>query len=952
MFKKTKLCKGLMLAFGGSLALSGLPALAQQAAQLDRVEITGSSIKRVEAEGALQVQTVTKTDIERLGVQTTEQLLQTITAMSSSGQLSGSSGAGLSTYGVSSVSLRGLGDERTLVLLNGRRLAAFAGGGGATVNVNSIPLAAIERVEILKDGASAIYGSDAVAGVVNFILTKNFQGVQLGGTYGTPTTSGGGQQYQANVVAGFGDVTKDKYNLTVSANWSKNELLFAKDREFAKTGNREPYLAATATPQGGISGAWQSGTGSHSTGTRVPGKGISVPNPGDPDFPDLAYRGGSFTAYGNPLAVGDRCGEIRMLTAPPSMVDAFSATGKPFCTFDSAAFVGLTPKTELANYTLNFVYRLNQNAEFFADGIYSRSVVTQQIQPSPLRTSFMATDELFDSVDVDRVLLLRTTNPAYATYAVPYLTANGMAGLVGQDLGITGRVFDFGPRTSEDTSTQSRLVGGLRGDIMGQDYVVAVAQNESKLAGSVIAGYFSQVGFAKATQDPSSDWNPWSSTQSDAFNKAIAPANYVGPTLNATSRSTNFDASLSGSIFKLPAGDLQYAAGYQYRSETYQTNPSAALLEGDIAGLGGASKPIDVSRNITGLFGELIIPVIKNLDLNLAARYDDYSDVGSTNTYKANIRYQPIQSVLLRGSYGTGFRAPTLSDLHDPQVLGTSAIFTDTVTGEAGLQVNEVSGGNPALKPETSKQWSVGFVYQPIASLSIGWDYFNIEIANVISTPSTQELVSQNALGNPAYAGLVVRDPLTNTIVQTKAIPANTGTMQTEGWDLDIRYRQNIGPGRLDAALNSTYYMKFDQSTPGAGTSHKVGTTVDNEGNPVISSNGIDGGVVLRYKQYLSATWTQGAWATTLGNEYAHGYRAGWTQWTGEPTEMPALSLWNLQVAYSGVKNLTLALGARNLLNEQPEIFVPTSNQFQAGYDTTQYDPRGRFVYLNATYKF
>jgi len=222
-----------------------------------------------------------------------------------------------------------------------------------------------------------------------------------------------------------------------------------------------------------------------------------------------------------------------------------------------------------------------------------------------------------------------------------------------------------------------------------------------------------------------------------------------------------------------------------------------------------------------------------------------------------------------------------------------------------------------------------------------------------ISQPTTSEIVDQNFQGNPAYAGLVLRDPVTNEIISTKAILANTGTMTVQGWDLDIRYRENLGPGRLDVTLNSTYYMKFDQSTPGAGTAHKVGTIVDGNGSALPSSTaGLDGiGVVLRYKQYLSGTWTQGPWATTLGNNFALGYHAGWDL-NDNPTSMPKLSLWDLQVAYSGVKNLSVALGARNLFNTQPAIYVPVSNQFQAGYDITQYDARGRFVYLTAAYKF
>ncbi len=180
------------------------------------------------------------------------------------------------------MSLRGLGEERTLVLLNGRRLASFASGTGA-VNINNIPLAAIERVEILKDGASAIYGSDALAGVVNFILVKNFQGYQIGGTVGSPTTSGGGQQYVANIVAGWGDQTKDNWNLTVSGQYQRNQALFSKDRKYAKTDENYPLTLPTATGQGNIQGGWVLGSG-------------PVNN-----IPDVEYRGSSGFAFGSPL---------------------------------------------------------------------------------------------------------------------------------------------------------------------------------------------------------------------------------------------------------------------------------------------------------------------------------------------------------------------------------------------------------------------------------------------------------------------------------------------------------------------------------------------------------------------------------------------------------------------------------------------------------------------------
>ena len=345
MFKQTRVRQAVMLALGSGVVLAALPGIATA----QRVEITGSSIKRVEAEGALQVQTLTRADIDRTGVQTTEQLLQTVSAMSSSGQTQLSTGVGLSTYGTSGVSLRGIGEERTLVLVNGQRIAAFSGGGGSAVNVNNIPLAAIERVEILKDGASAVYGSDAIAGVVNFILQKNFQGYQIGGTYGTPTAGGGGEQWQANIVAGWGDINKDNWNVTVSGQYSKNNDLFGKDRDFSKTANKPPYFESGATGQGNIQGAWQPGVG----GIEVGGFG---------------YLGGSGSAYGNPKATPtNQCGTINMALAP-----SLSAGGQPFCNFDTGPFIGLVGASENTSFTANGAFRLSSSAELYGDALWAR----------------------------------------------------------------------------------------------------------------------------------------------------------------------------------------------------------------------------------------------------------------------------------------------------------------------------------------------------------------------------------------------------------------------------------------------------------------------------------------------------------------------------------------------------------------------------------------------------
>jgi iron complex outermembrane recepter protein len=521
--------------------------------------------------------------------------------------------------------------------------------------------------------------------------------------------------------------------------------------------------------------------------------------------------------------------------------------------------------------------------------------------------------------------------------------------ILGQPLAITSRVFDFGPRTARDTSEQTRLVAGARGLLAGQDYEVAYSRNESKTSGSVIDGYFSQIEYVKAVNAPGSDWNPWSLTQSDAFNQRIAAAKFTGATLNAKSKSDVIDGKVTGDAFKLPAGAAQYAVGFQYRDEKYVTSPSAALETGDIAGLGGAVPPVDRGRKIGAGYGELNLPIVKGLEGTVAVRGDKYNDVGRATTYKTALRWQPNKDLLFRASLGTGFRAPTLTDLWTPQTLGSSEQFDDPISGQTDLQVNSLTGGNPALKPEKSRQHSIGAIVQPAAGLSIGVDLWWARIKDIINTPSALEVVSGFVAGNPTYANAVTLTPSgdIDSIVQ---VTVNSGDARVSGADLDVNYGFKLGSGKMDVNFFGTYMTKFDETSPGGAVSHKVGRIIDGDGAPVLGAD--TGGVVLRWKYSLSGTYTSGPWAFTLAQNYAHHYDAG-LRLDDEPNRMGALSTYDLNVTFTGIKNLRLSAGVKNLTDRNPPgIFTPVSNQFQAGYDVTQYDARARRVYVSAAYKF
>jgi iron complex outermembrane receptor protein len=920
-----------------AVLLSGAPmspVLAQQAAAADaqRVEITGSAIKRIDAETALPVQVITKQEIARTGVTSTEALLQSISALASAGGTSNAEGAGTSTYGVSTLSLRGLDDSRTLVLVNGRRLATFA-AGDAAVNINSIPLAAIERVEVLKDGASSIYGSDAIAGVVNFILTKNMTGVELSGYTSQPSTSGGGKTNRASITGGFelGD-----FRGVLSATFEKETALFGRDRWFSRTATVLPYFVSGATGGGNIEGAV------------IPG---GYPN--DRDNSGGAFGGSPGTGYGNPLADQGKCGDINMVRSPTATnkISPTLGVGAPYCIFDTGPFVGLTPQRELTAFTGNFGLALGSNHELFADFLLAESEVQTTYQTPPLRRSFAAgVNERLEREGVDPSLILFPSNPAYQI-AADYLNKYGYTGLIGKPLAITARVFDYGGRQQTDKSTQSRYVLGARGTVLGQDYEVAYMDNKSELAGKWTGGVFSVTDYNRIINDPANNWNPWitGGVQTGQLADKLKAAAYTGPSLDAESTNRGLDGRVSGSAFKLPGGSAQYAVGLQARKDRLVRNPAPIPGTGDIAGAGGAAFAIDRSRDAKGVFAELAMPFIKGLEATVSARTDRYSDFGSASTYKVSGSFRPNGMLLLRASANTGFRAPTLPELWQPQIVGTSEQFDDPGTGQTDLQVTAVDGGNPNLKPERSNASSLGIVFSPVPSLSVGVDFWQIKIEDIVQTPGTQEIVSRFRAGDPAFQGLVQLAQGTNDIERLTQVTQNLGTAKVSGVDVFAAFRSNIGPGRLDIGLNGTYMTKFDQTSPSGAISRKVGTTVEPDGTPVLGAD--TGGVILRWKHALSVAYSMGNWTGALTQNFTSRYRGG-NDLNDNPTYVGAYSLFDAVVTWRALSNLSVSVGVKNLENKVPDIFVPSSNQFQSGYDVTQYDPRGRTFFLAGSVKF
>jgi iron complex outermembrane recepter protein len=902
-----------------------------QAQTLERVEVTGSAIKQpLTGAKAAPITTITRAQIERSSASNTEELLQQVASLSSGGGVATAAGVGASTYGLSAISLRGLGGARTLVLLNGRRLAPFAGGSGTElVNINAIPLAAIERVEVLKAGASALYGADAIAGVVNFILKRNTKGLELSLEAGSPLQSGGGQTQRISALAGFGDWAQNQFQISLAASHESEKALFARDRDFSRTGEQPPYLLAGATGQGNIEGAYTPGTrdaaGVWTEGTAAPG---------------FAYQQGE--GYGNPLAAQGRCAQLRMIPSQNA-----SSKGAPYCVYDGSADVALTPKRQSTYLSANLDWQIAPSIQLFSDLLLSRNVVTQQYQPSPLNSLFLLADAQTLTQGVDPVLWIKPSNPNYAV-AADYLRSKGFNSIIGQPLGITSRPFDQGFRVDHDTATQTRLVLGLKGDIKDQEYELSYTHGRNKVEGSVADGYFSQAAYANTIQN-SSVWNPWSLQQDPALIQALSKAKYIGPTLNGLNRQHMLEGRLSGDVAKLAGGAAQYAVGFQYRHEKSLIQPSPALLSGDISGLSRAA-PMDAGRRVQAYFGELNLPVSQTLQAHLASRFDHYSDMGHAQTYQAGARWRFHPHWLVRASHGTGFRAPTLLDLNDPQVLGISGEFTDPLFPKnPDIQVPQISGGAPDLKPESSRQTSLGFIMAPQPSWSLGVDWWNVELTDVISTPSPQAVVSGYRRGDPYYLNKVQVDSggqVQSIIVTT----VNTGYASLTGLDLDFNFRKRFDFGNVLVNWTGTYMHQFDQMSPDGVVSHKVGTTVDADGNPVLGAD--EGGVALRWKHYLSLTLQRGFWTWSAAQNFYTGYETGRRQLDNERNFVSDQTLYDVSGSYSGLQKTKIFWGIKNIFDTRPPMFVPVSNQFQAGYDISQYDPRGRVVYFSIQHKF
>ena len=932
MLKKTKLCMSLTLACGGVLLSAGGTAVAQTAPassqQLERVEITGSSIKRIDAETALPVQVITREQIQKTGATNVEQLLQTISAVSSSGGLTAASASGATTGGISAVSIHGLTSLRTLVLLNGRRIAPYGigfTGDSVSVDVNSIPLAAIERIEVLKDGASAIYGSDAIAGVINFILRKDFTGVELTGEYGD-TTQGGANFKRASGTVGFGNLDTDRFNVMIVGSYQKEGSLFGRQRDFAKSGINEYTLNDTT-----------SGNTFPANIARLDTS--STRNPSAPGCP-------------GPYAISDPL-------FPPTR-----------CRFDPSPLVALVPESDRISIFASGKFAITRDIQLFAEASYNRNKLHTVIQPVPLSDQFalpgnnvLCTQAPYNTVSPGNCVAAIVLTPASQYYPAAYAQAQygGTPNLL-----VRYRSAVTGNRDLTDISEAPRFVLGVKGAAIGWDFDLAGLYSESKVREQVNGGYPIQSLILPILNSGNVNFFGPNTAAVDA---QIGATGFTGDAFSIKSSLTSLAGRASRDIMQMPAGPLGIAFGAEGRKEKYQFNASSVIQTGDVSGYGGNFLPIEKSRTVEALFGEANIPIVDKLEANVAVRYDHYQGVGSSTNPKGSLRWQPTPQILLRTSYGKGFRAPSLQDLFGPNTQGVTPpglndprrcsppLATPPPGGNSGndcqTQFTTTFGGNDGLKPEKSRNFTLGTVLEPMNNVSVGIDYFRIHLKDAI----VNGVDAATILSDPdRYASLIVRGPadpgqpgLPGHITNLLQTNINLQTIRLSGLDFDVKWRIPAGDlGRFTVNGSATYFNKYDTSNPDGSISGGVDTT-----------NASTGGVVPRFRSYLSVDWTRGPISLTVAQNFQKAYNdlPGTFEDTSDPAfvtrRVRSYTTYDLQGSYEAFKSWRFTLGAKNLFDTNPP-YTNSGGQtsFQAGFDPQYADPRGRFVYGRVTYAY
>ena len=936
------------------------------------VIVTGSRIRRDPNDSALPLQIITTVELTRNGISNPEQLVSYLTTNGTSADNLASnadvvSGQQRGNNGASFANLRSQGSGATLVLLNGRRVAAH-GLQGSAVDVNQIPFAALERIEVLKEGASALYGTDAIGGVINFITRKDYQGLGIQG-FVDAAEEGDHTIYRTSAIAGWGDLRTQGFNIMGAVSYSDVPELRGDQRDFVNTFQPDRGLSVDTrgTPFATI---FPLAAGALNPATFFPN---AASTPLVPGSTTVRYSGG-INALDLPGGLG--CAAIpgqgaydAELWATPSAALA--------CAWDTGRAAVLQQPLETVTWLGRGVVALGAH-ELFVEATGSDATAVKrfsnvQITPNTTTQNYQ----------------VRPGEPGYnfvyseLIRAFPELATRPQAGFA-----YRWRCMECGRREIvTDTKTARYSIGADGPLLAGWDYRVGASRATSESQSELGSGYYFRGTLANGQYDPNAPLVPGTTnrgligllnsglinpflrpgeTQSAAALAALQAVSAEGVVLYGGEYTVNqFDGSVSGSLFSLPGGTAKIAIGADYRQEKYRFNGDARAAATRpfiiAAPFDDGNALAGVDRTIRAAYAEALLPVFDGFELTLAGRIDDYGDYGSSRNPMINFKYRPIQQLMFRGNYNTGFRVPAFNQLFNGvlESLYTGADLADPETcpggrpdparpGCASLErsVDILNGGNVDLEPETARMYSLGLVFEPLRNFSASVDFFSIKRENAFIVPTLRQLVDFY----PFFEDRFIRDT-TGRLVDIDQRWTNSGSTRTEGFEFTGRGAIEAFGGRLTGGFDATYLTKREvQVVDGAPSQDLLG----------VFSFADDLGIKWKHNAFigfssggLDLTLTQ-LYRGTYENQRLPGIANGSVTRPRTVDKVDPYIIYNLAVGFRPTERLRLNFGIKNLFDTDPPFAISYDSNTGGGssWEPRVADPRGRAFTLSADLKF
>ncbi|MFC0167929.1 TonB-dependent receptor domain-containing protein [Pseudoduganella danionis] len=950
-----------------ALTLAYTPVLhAQQTSgkEVETVYITGSNLKRVGKEGESPVQVITQLEIKASGASTVAELMRTVPSMGTNNNYDTNDGG--FSRGVSTASLRGLSSTSTLILLNGRRMtpSAYADpndGNSTLYDLNSIPLSALERVEILKDGASAVYGSDAIGGVINFITKNNYEGLQVAARVGANDDGNFGKR-GASLFWGKGDIDKDGYNVFVAADVSKRDRVKRADATDIEVEKYKLLNGRYATPYG-------STVSSHPSFYRE-------------RAPDTANFAVSQALAAKNLITRTDCDPSQQLVGSRAMgLPATSVfIGRTFCNYDTLQFLEAQSAGNDQNVMSRGIIKLGQNTRAFAEVGFSRS--ERNYTGSPITLGQTPTTN-FTSVGV--------TDPFQVILPIghpdnPFPDSRASVGYRFENL----------RGGTQNINKGIRALVGLEGTHFGWDWNTAVLWNQSQK---------DEVTYGRLYLPTLRKLNTGTSLAALAADPTLAR----DVTGDNKASILQWDAKANTEFGSLPGGPFALALGTEIRREKINLNPDPLLATGQIFGL--ANTIIDGSRDVKSAFVELRTPVLKSLEFDFAGRLDKYPGIKTNFVPKVGGKWTLADSVAVRGTYARGFRAPGLTQVtpggaqfFESGIWDRRRCESDESTPKNGateVDCNKsaagTGGANPDLVPEKAKSYSLGLIIAPSANLDLVIDMWRIRKTGEVILGSAWDAL-KNEDSNP---GNVVRDPNPAnwvTDANGKVIPnsgpllmvkepwINQGATEVRGIDLEVRHRKNLGDwGTFNTKVSSTYISHYSIAAHEGDIERNLAGSNAGITDWNISSS-LD---IPRWKSSLTGSWSRGDHAVSATVNYV-GPVSFLRRYEGEETYAQpfchygskkttdakpdrntttplyeayfpdcAVNSWTtvgLGYTYTGFKNVSVSLNVQNLFDTKapydPRYGVNTAGTPLQGYNEGLHNNQGRYFTFSASYTF